>query len=166
MALLDCHQVTRSFYGVHALRGADLAVEPRRITGLIGPNGAGKTTLFNCISGLVPAGSRPHRLRRPRYHRRRPDQISRRGLVRTFQIARGLPRLSVLENLMLYGPRQPGESLGAGAAASARDAPRETRALERALAVAARLNLTRGAPQSRRPTFRAGRRSFWRSAAR
>ena len=41
----------------------------------------------------------------------KPDQITRKGLVRTFQIARGLPRLSVLENLLLYGPGQPGEGL-------------------------------------------------------
>jgi ABC-type branched-subunit amino acid transport system ATPase component len=46
MALLSCHQVARSFYGVQALCGVDLVVEPRRITGLIGPKGAGKTPLF------------------------------------------------------------------------------------------------------------------------
>ncbi len=59
MPLLEVQGLTRSYYGVHALRGVDLSVEAGRITGLIGPNGAGKTTLFNCISGLVPpdAGS-------------------------------------------------------------------------------------------------------------
>ena len=59
MSLLEVRDLTRSYYGVHALRGVDLSVEAGRITGLIGPNGAGKTTLFNCISGLVPpdAGS-------------------------------------------------------------------------------------------------------------
>ena len=41
----------------------------------------------------------------------RPDRITGAGLVRTFQIARGFPRLSVLENLMLYGTDQPGERL-------------------------------------------------------
>ena len=40
-----------------------------------------------------------------------PDRVTRAGLVRTFQIARGFPRLSVLENLLLYGERQPGERL-------------------------------------------------------
>ena len=54
MPLLEVQGVARSFYGVHALNGVDLAVEAGRITGLIGPNGAGKTTLFNCISGVVP----------------------------------------------------------------------------------------------------------------
>jgi ABC-type branched-subunit amino acid transport system ATPase component len=52
--LLDIHGLQRSFYGVRALDGVDLAVEAGTITGLIGPNGAGKTTLFHCVSGLVP----------------------------------------------------------------------------------------------------------------
>src|SRR3954453_14816678 len=112
MGLLTCHQVTRNFYGVHALLGVDLAVEPRRITGLIGPNGAGKTTLFNCISGLVQANSGRIVFDGHDITRWRPDRISGIGLIRTFQIARGIPRLSVLENLLLYGAHQPGESLG------------------------------------------------------
>ena len=53
MPLLEVRGLTRSYYGVHALRGVDLSVEAGRITGLIGPNGAGKTTLFNCISGVL-----------------------------------------------------------------------------------------------------------------
>ena len=143
MALLECHQVTRSFYGVHALNGVDLTVEPRRITGLIGPNGAGKTTLFNCISGLVPADSGTISFDGHDITRARPDRINAVGLVRTFQIARGIPRLSVLENLLLYGPRQPGESLGIALLRSSAMLKRETALYERALAVAARLNLKR-----------------------
>src|SRR5262249_27792566 len=112
MALLEVENVTRSFYGVHALRGVDLAVEAARITGLIGPNGAGKTTLAHCISGLVPAQSGRIVFGSHDITRWRPDRIANNGLVRTFQIARGIPRLTVLENLLLYGPRQPGERLG------------------------------------------------------
>ena len=55
--LLEVRDLTRSFYGVHALEGVHLAVPEHGITGLIGPNGAGKTTLFNCISGVVPPSS-------------------------------------------------------------------------------------------------------------
>jgi ABC-type uncharacterized transport system ATPase subunit len=51
--LLDVRGLHRSFYGIRALDGVDLAVEPRTIAGLIGPNGAGKTT-FNRVSGLIP----------------------------------------------------------------------------------------------------------------
>lgn len=99
----------RSYYGVQALRGVDLTVPAGRITGLIGPNGAGKTTLFNCVSGLVrPDAGRVMFLGRA-ITGWRADRVTRAGLVRTFQIARGFPRLSVLDNLILYGPAQPGE---------------------------------------------------------
>ena len=137
--LLVCDAVYRSFYGVHALSGADLTVRAGTITGLIGPNGAGKTTLFNCISGVIPpergriafdgveiAGWPPHR-------------VTEAGLIRTFQIARGFPRLTVLENLMLYGARQPGEALLTAIGGGGR--ARERELLDRAFGVAERLNL-------------------------
>ena len=111
--ILEVQDVTRSFYGVHALRGASFTVEAGRITGLIGPNGAGKTTLFNCISGLIPADSGRVLFKGQDITRWRPDQITRQGLVRTFQIARGFPRLSVFDNLMIYGQGQPGEAFTA-----------------------------------------------------
>ena len=111
MPLLEVRGLTRSYYGVHALRGVDLSVEAGRITGLIGPNGAGKTTLFNCVSGLVPPDSGSVQFDGRAMTGWRPDRITGAGLVRTFQIARGFPRLSVLDNLLLYGTRQPGERL-------------------------------------------------------
>ena len=125
MALLEVRDLTRSFYGVQALSGVDLAVEPHRITGLIGPNGAGKTTLFNCISGrgaarLAAASSSTATTSRAGG----PTGSASVGLVRTFQIARGIPRLSVLENLLLYGAAPAGRALRHRAAASARHAAR------------------------------------------
>jgi branched-chain amino acid transport system ATP-binding protein len=143
MALLSCHQVARSFYGVQALYGVDLEVEPHRITGLIGPNGAGKTTLFNCISGLVPADSGRIIFDGHEITHWRPDRISGIGLIRTFQIARGIPRLSVLENLLLYGAQQPGESLGLALVRTRAMLARETVLYERARTIAERLNLKR-----------------------
>jgi ABC-type branched-subunit amino acid transport system ATPase component len=141
MALLEVRGLERSFYGVHALRGADLTVEPGRITGLIGPNGAGKTTLFNCVSGLIPPDRGRIIFAGHDVTGERADQITRRGLVRTFQIARGLPRLSVLENLMLYGARQPGERLAPALLRLRGARHRESELVERAAAVARRLNL-------------------------
>ncbi|MEA2774067.1 MAG: branched-chain amino acid transport system ATP-binding protein, partial [Acetobacteraceae bacterium] len=102
-ALLEVRGVTRGFYGVRALNGVDLVVKAGQITGLIGPNGAGKTTLFNCISGLVPPNSGRILFNGEDITGWRPDRVTRRGLVRTFQIARGCPRLTVRENLLLYG---------------------------------------------------------------
>src|SRR5512142_2008806 len=143
MPLLEVQSLTRSYYGVHALRGVDLSVEAGRITGLIGPNGAGKTTLFNCVSGLVPPDAGSVRFDGRVITRWRPDRITGAGLVRTFQIARGFPRLSVLENLLLYGPRQPGERLPHALLRSPHLRRREAELRERARAVAQRLNLTR-----------------------
>ena len=135
--------MTRSFYGVRALNGVDLAVEGQRITGLIGPNGAGKTTLFNCISGVVPPDSGTVRFAGRDITGWRPDRIAAAGLVRTFQIARGFPRLSVYENLLLYGDRQPGEAVTAAVWRPPAVARRERELIERAHGVARRLNLVR-----------------------
>ena len=143
MPLLEVRGLTRSYYGVHALRGVDLSVEAGRITGLIGPNGAGKTTLFNCISGLVPPDAGSVRFDHRVITGWRPDRVTGAGLVRTFQIARGFPRLSVLDNLLLYGTRQPGERLIQAVLRSRAARGREADLRERARGVAQRLALTR-----------------------
>jgi ABC-type branched-subunit amino acid transport system ATPase component len=109
MSLLAIRDITRSFYGVQALAGVSFEVRAGTVTGLIGPNGAGKTTLFNVISGLLKPGAGTVAFDGRDITGWRPDRISAAGLVRTFQIARGFPRLSVRENLMLYAPDQPGE---------------------------------------------------------
>jgi branched-chain amino acid transport system ATP-binding protein/neutral amino acid transport system ATP-binding protein len=142
-ALLDVSDLARSFYGVHALEGVHLSVEAHRITGLIGPNGAGKTTLFNCISGVVPPDAGRVRFAGRDITGWRPDRIANAGLVRTFQIARGFPRLSVCENLLLYGEAQPGERVLAALRRSAASRRREAELLEAAHAVAKRLNLVK-----------------------
>jgi branched-chain amino acid transport system ATP-binding protein/neutral amino acid transport system ATP-binding protein len=143
MALLEVRALTRSFYGVHALNGVDLDVEAGTITGLIGPNGAGKTTLFNCVSGLIPPESGRVVFDGHDITGRTPHRITQRGLVRTFQIARGFPRLSVMENLLLYGARQPGETLWKSIARPAAVGRRERELRERAAAIVRRLDLGR-----------------------
>jgi ABC-type branched-subunit amino acid transport system ATPase component len=141
--LLDVAGLRRSFYGVRALDGVDLQVARGTITGLIGPNGAGKTTLFHCVSGLIPPEAGRVVFDGQDITGWSPDRITGRGLVRTFQIARGFPRLSVLENLLLYGDRQPGEALWKAVLRPRRAARRERELEARAFAVARRLNLTR-----------------------
>ncbi len=143
MALLDVRGLRRSFYGVCALDGVDLSVRAGTITGLIGPNGAGKTTLFNCVSGVIPPDAGRVALDGRDITGWRPDRIAQAGLIRTFQIARGFPRLSVLENLRLYGGAQPGESLWRAVARTPSVARREGDLTRRAFAVAERLNLSR-----------------------
>jgi ABC-type branched-subunit amino acid transport system ATPase component len=143
MPLLDISGVTRKFYGIHALNGVDLVVEPGRITGLIGPNGAGKTTLFNCISGVIPPNAGRIVFDGQDITGWRPDRITRRGLVRTFQIARGCPGLTVLENLLLYGPDQPGEGVVSALLRTQAMRRCEQTLRRRAADIAGRLQLTR-----------------------
>ena len=141
--LLDVRDLARSFYGVRALSGVDLRVEAHRITGLIGPNGAGKTTLFNCISGVVPPDRGIVRFEGRDITGWRADRIADAGLVRTFQIARGFPRLSVYENLLLYGRRQPGERFLAALSRTKAARAREFELVETAQAIARRFDLVR-----------------------
>jgi branched-chain amino acid transport system ATP-binding protein/neutral amino acid transport system ATP-binding protein len=138
-ALLSVRGLTRSYYGVQALAGVDLDVQAGTITALIGPNGAGKTTAFQCISGVVPPDGGRVLFEGRDITGLRPDRITRAGLTRTFQIARGISRLSVLDNLLLYAADQPGEHLFAALAGRGRAA--EAASLDRALGIARRLNL-------------------------
>jgi len=109
---LSVENITRSFGGVQAVNGARFEVERGSITALIGPNGAGKTTAFNLISGFLHPDSGCVRFEGRRLEKMAPYAIARHGLVRTFQAPRVLTRMSVMENLMLGAPGQPGERLG------------------------------------------------------
>jgi len=110
-SILEVEGVFKHFGGINAVNGATLDVGRGSITGLIGPNGAGKTTLFNLITGFI----RPDRGRivydGESIFRHRPHRIASRGMVRTFQITKALSAMSVLDNMMLAGPDQPGERL-------------------------------------------------------
>ena len=140
-SLLEVSDIRASFGGVRALDGATFSVEAGTITGLIGPNGAGKTTVFNCISGLVDGFDGAVRFDGFDIARKRPEAVSRCGLVRSFQLARGCPRMTVFEHLMLYGPRQAGEGM-LRALANPSAVRRQEQALrERAYEIARRLRL-------------------------
>jgi ABC-type branched-subunit amino acid transport system ATPase component len=141
-ALLIAEGLERSFYGVRALNGATLDVQPGTITGLIGPNGAGKTTVFNCLSGVIPAEAGRVVFDGTDITGLRPEQISQLGLVRTFQIARGFPKLTVLETLLLHGDAQPGEDVIAALFSPARWKSREQDLTRRAQEVAEQLKLS------------------------
>jgi ABC-type branched-subunit amino acid transport system ATPase component len=141
MALLDVKGLRQRFGGVTALDGADLSVEQGRITGLIGPNGAGKTTLFNAVTGAVRPSSGSVTFDGTDVTGWRPDRLADVGLSRTFQIARGLAQLTVIENLMLYGKHQPGETFAVAVLRTGAARRREEELRLRAIEVARELNL-------------------------
>ena len=140
-ALLTVEGLVKRFGGIAALDGLDLAVRPGTVTGLIGPNGAGKSTAFQCISGVLRPDAGRVCFAGAEITGRLPDRITRLGLVRSFQIARGIPRLTTLQNLMLYGPAQPGERLGPALWRSRAARAREAALRQRAVEIAGRLNL-------------------------
>jgi len=102
--------LVKRFGGVTAVDGASFEVESGSLTGLIGPNGAGKSTAFNCITGVHEPTAGKVYFEGEDITGLRPHQIARKGLVRTFQIARELSEMTVLENLMLAPQGQLGES--------------------------------------------------------
>jgi len=139
--LLTIRGLELHFHGVSVLRGVDLIVQAGSLTGLIGPNGAGKSTLFNAISGLYPPSGGSVHLAGLDVTGMSPHRLVAQGVVRTFQLARGFPKLSVFQHLMLYGRRQPGESLRAGLFGSVRARRREAELAEQAFGIARRLRL-------------------------
>jgi len=109
--VLRVRGVQKSFGGLMAVNSVTLDISPGIITGLIGPNGAGKTTLFNLISGLYKSEAGTIHLKGERIDGLPPHEIFHKGISRTFQIARELKLMTVLENLMLVPMGQTGESL-------------------------------------------------------
>ena len=109
-SLLSACGLSKSFGGLKAVNNARIEVPPKSITGLIGPNGAGKTTLFNLLSNFIPPDSGEVIFDGEPIHQLPAHQIALQGCVRTFQVARVLSRLTVLENMMLAAQQQTGEN--------------------------------------------------------
>ena len=98
-AFLAVRGVTKRFGGLVAVNDATLDVAEGSITGLIGPNGAGKTTLFAVIAGFEKPTSGLVLLEGEDITGRRPHELARMGLARTFQIVQPFAGLTVRENI-------------------------------------------------------------------
>ncbi|UZG42751.1 ABC transporter ATP-binding protein [Caldimonas thermodepolymerans] len=96
---LELRDVRKSFGKTEIIRGASLAVKPGERVAIIGPNGAGKSTLFHLISGRLDLTSGEILLNGERIDGKRPYEIYRRGLARSFQVSNLFGRLSVFENV-------------------------------------------------------------------
>ena len=99
--LLHVDSLEKSFGGIRALQGLTFGVPAGAIKAVIGPNGAGKTTLFNLVTGiLLPTGGIIS-LNGETISGRRPQEIARLGVSRTFQNVLLFGRMTVLENVMV-----------------------------------------------------------------
>ena len=96
---LELKDVRKSFGKTEIIRGVNLAVQAGERVAVIGPNGAGKSTLFNLISGRFGLSSGEILLGGQRIDGKKPFEINRMGLSRSFQITNIFPKLSVFENL-------------------------------------------------------------------
>jgi len=91
--------VGKRFGRTEIIRGVSLVVRPGERVAIIGPNGAGKSTLFNLVSGRFDVSSGQILLHGERIDGRKPFEIYRKGLARSFQVSNLFVRLSVFENL-------------------------------------------------------------------
>ena len=116
MPLLATRALTKTFGGLRAVDALDLHLEEGEILGVIGPNGAGKTTLFSLIAGSIPPSAGEVLLDGVSMLGRPAFKMVRAGVVRTHQIVKPFPNLSVVENVVVGALHAGGRAMG-----SARD---------------------------------------------
>lgn len=103
-AIIKCAGVSKAYGGVVANEGISLEAPAGRITGLIGPNGSGKTTLFNSIVGYHPIDAGSITFEGREISKLMTQEISRLGLLRTFQQTRVYRRMNCVENMLVSFP--------------------------------------------------------------
>ncbi len=101
MKILEVQHLTKDFGGLRAVDSLDLGIEEGEILGLIGPNGAGKSTVFNCVAGVYPPTRGHIYFRSEEISGRKPWDLCKHGLARTFQIVKPFASKSVLYNVMV-----------------------------------------------------------------
>jgi len=97
--VLEGKELTKDFKGLRANENVSFKLFEGEILGLIGPNGAGKTTLVNMLSGTLSITSGDVIYNDRSIKGLKPYQIGRLGLIRTYQIVKPFPGMSVLENI-------------------------------------------------------------------
>lgn len=139
--MLAALNVSKHFGGIAALSDCTVDLQKGLVTGLIGPNGAGKTTLLNVISGLMPPDAGRVLLDGVDITGLLLHKVAKLGVVRTFQIARELANLTVLENLLLAADSGSLEYATSALFRRRHVRASETETCERALRVLEQMNL-------------------------
>ncbi|MDP6652524.1 MAG: ATP-binding cassette domain-containing protein, partial [Gammaproteobacteria bacterium] len=98
--MLELRSISKVFGELMALHKVDLTIPPGKVSGLIGPNGSGKTTLINIITGIYAPDTGQILLNGADVVGSTADQITHRGVGRTFQNIRIFKRMTVLENVL------------------------------------------------------------------
>jgi len=98
--VLQTDKLTKKFGGLTAVNNFDLKVSEGEISSLIGPNGAGKTTVFNVVTGIYKADEGKVLFKGEDLANKKPHQIIKKGIARTFQNIRLFSNMTCLENVM------------------------------------------------------------------
>ncbi len=98
--VLQTDKLTKKFGGLTAVNNFDLKVNQGEISSLIGPNGAGKTTVFNVVTGIYKADGGKVLFKGEDLAGKKPHQIIKKGIARTFQNIRLFSNMTCLENVM------------------------------------------------------------------
>ena len=99
--ILDVSDVTLRFGGVTALKEVSFSVQPGELFAIIGPNGAGKTSIFNCINGVYKPEKGSISFEDKELIGKRPVNVARLGVGRTFQNLGLFMNLNLIDNLLL-----------------------------------------------------------------
>ena len=99
--VLKLTDMTMQFGGLKAIDSLNLEVNNHEIVAIIGPNGAGKTTAFNCITGIYTPTSGNIEYLGNSILNKEPEEITKRGIARTFQNIRLFKDLTVFENVLI-----------------------------------------------------------------
>jgi branched-chain amino acid transport system ATP-binding protein len=100
-SILSAQSVTKAFGGLIAVNDFSVEVQTNSISAIIGPNGAGKTTFFNCVTGFYETDDGQIVFNGGEIQNRRPDQITRIGISRTYQNIRLFANMSAIENILV-----------------------------------------------------------------
>jgi len=98
--ILEVHDATKIFGGLVANEGISFSIENGEIMGMVGPNGAGKTTLFNSISGMHTLSRGSIVFNGVDISNKKPHDVCKLGIGRTFQIPQTLDEMLVYENVL------------------------------------------------------------------
>ncbi|MEC8873826.1 MAG: ABC transporter ATP-binding protein [Candidatus Thermoplasmatota archaeon] len=105
-SVLKVERLRKEFGGLVAVKDVSFDIGGGEFVGLIGPNGCGKSTTFNCISGLLEQTAGTVEVFGQDVSEKRPDEIQKLGLTRTFQHTRLWRQMTVIENLMVPPRKQ------------------------------------------------------------
>lgn len=106
--VLSIRNISKSFGGIHAVRGVSFDVYKGEVLGLIGPNGSGKSTLFNCVLGQLRPDTGGVTVNGEDVAGKRACELSKLGVGRTFQQLSVFPEMTVLDNIILAGQEHKG----------------------------------------------------------